>query len=174
MKLSCYLIVLTGLIGSACASGTGPVTSTPAPPAKPALHIDLAKYRPKFQVAEAGTNTAAKPAVVPTQHINNQLHPLLDSVAAQNCKILYAQGYRILVYSGNERKEAMDVRKAVTQRLPETEEFFTYQQPTFRLKVGNYLSRLEARTDMNRLSDIAPKAMIVSEQVIINKPKGRD
>ena len=65
----------------------------------------------------------------------------------------------------------MDVRKVVTQRLPEVVEYFTYTQPTFRLKIGNYLSRLEARADMSRLSDIAPNAMLVYEQVIINKPQ---
>ena len=175
MKISCYLLLLFGLFTAGCASAGGGSTSggTTAPAKTTAgVHLDLAKYRPTFptEATPAATSAApAKPDVTPTHHINERLHTRLDSLASSNLNIRYAQGYRIMVYSLNERKQAMDMRKAITQRLPDEPEYFTYNHPTFRLKIGDYLSRLEARQALEQIRDIAPNAMIVPEQVNINK-----
>ena len=177
MKTSCYLFLLFGLFTAGCASAGGGATSgNTTPPTKTAsVHLDLAKYRPTFPVsAEPATPAApARPLVEPTHHINQQLHARLDSISESNLNIRYAQGYRILVYSLNERKQAMDLRKAITQRLPEETDYFTYQQPTFRLKVGDYLSRLEARAVLDQIKDIAPNAMVIPDQIFINKAQAK-
>ncbi len=136
---------------------------------------DLSAYRPKFPVppAETATNTQtateATVTVMPANHVNNRVLALLDTVANANKTIKYAQGYRILVYTGTERKVAMDIRRAVIDRIPEERDYLQYRQPTFRLKVGDYLNRIEAQQVLSRIKDISPNALIISDQINVNR-----
>lgn len=90
-------------------------------------------------------------------------------MANANKNIKYAQGYRILAYTGTERKTAMDIRRAIIDRIPEERDYLQYRQPTFRLKVGDYLNRIEAQQVLSRIKDISPNALIVSDQINVNR-----
>ena len=107
--------------------------------------------------------------VEPTNHVNQQVAVLMDTVASVNKNIRYAQGYRILAYNGSERQTVMNLRKSIIARVPEEKDYLTYQQPNFRLKIGDFFSRVEAQQVLNRLSDLIPNAQIVPEQININK-----
>lgn len=136
---------------------------------------DFSAYRPKFPAppAEAAGNNkpASEPTVLvtPTNHVNNRVMALLDTMANVNTAIKYAQGYRILAYTGTERKTAMDMRRAIIERIPEERDYLQYRQPTFRLKVGDYLTRIEAQQVLSRIRDISPNALIVTDQININR-----
>ena len=96
---------------------------------------------------------------------------LLDTLAASNKNIKYAQGYRILVYTGNDRKTAFDLRKSAVNNLPEERDYLTYVQPTFKLKIGDFYTRMEANQALQQLRNIAPNASIIAEQINVNRPK---
>ncbi|MFC5269073.1 sporulation protein [Adhaeribacter terreus] len=128
---------------------------------------DLSAYRPKV----AAPSETAAAAIAPTNHVNEKVEMLLDTLAAANKNIKYAQGYRILVYTGNDRKTAFDLRKTVVNQLPEEREYLTYVQPTFKLKIGDFYTRMEANEVLQQLRNIAPNASIISEQINVNRPK---
>jgi hypothetical protein len=158
-------------IVSACASTASTTTDNKSGSPKTE---DLSKYRPKFKVPEASTKTDAGanpftplPGTTPTNHVNELVTALLDTVATMNKSVRYAQGYRILAYSGTERKAAMDIRTAIINRVPEERDYLQYKQPTFRLKIGDYFNRLEAQQVLQRIKDIIPNAMIVVDQINI-------
>jgi hypothetical protein len=90
---------------------------------------------------------------------------LLDTIAVLNKSVRFAQGYRILAYSGTDRKAAMDLRKAIVNRIPEERDYLQYKQPTYRLKVGDYFSRVEAQQVLLRFKDLVPNAMIIVDQI---------
>ena len=93
----------------------------------------------------------------------------MDTVASVNKNIKYAQGYRILAYNGSQRQDVMNLRKSILTRVPEVKDYLTYQQPNFRLKIGDFFSRMEAQQVLNRISDLIPNAQIVQEQINIDK-----
>lgn len=136
---------------------------------------DFSAYRPKFSAPPAepagNTKSAVEPTIVvtPTNHVNNRVLALLDTMANANKAIKYAQGYRILAYTGTERKTAMDMRRSIIERIPEERDYLQYRQPTFRLKVGDYLTRIEAQQVLSRIRDITPNALIVSDQINVNR-----
>lgn len=132
---------------------------------------DFSAYRPKFPAPPADTKPATEPTVIvaPTHHVNNRVLALLDTMANVNKAIKYAQGYRILAYTGTERKTAMDMRRAIIDRIPEERDYLQYRQPTFRLKVGDYLTRIEAQQVLSRIRDITPNALIVTDQINVNR-----
>ena len=127
---------------------------------------DISVYRPKYPAEESGASAAR---VEPTAHANDKVAVLMDSVASVNKNIKYAQGYRILAYNGSERQTVMNLRKSIIARVPEQKDYLTYQQPNFRLKIGDYFSRIEAQQVLNQLSDLIPNAQIVQDQINIPK-----
>ncbi|QNF31760.1 sporulation protein [Adhaeribacter swui] len=136
---------------------------------------DFSVYRPKFPAPPTESTENPKPTteptvlVTPTNHVNNRVTALLDTMASANKAIKYASGYRILMYTGTERKTAMDMRRAIIERIPEERDYLQYRQPTFRLKVGDYLTRIEAQQVLSRIRDISPNALIITDQININR-----
>ena len=134
---------------------------------------DLSRYRPVFTspAATAAKPLGAKPAVMPTNHVNNQIDQRLRDQAVTNLNIKYAQGYRILAYVGLERDQAMAIRRAIISRYPEETDYIVFKQPTYRLLIGDYLTRLEAEQAMLRIKPLAPKAQLQPTQVVLNKTR---
>lgn len=130
---------------------------------------DLRKYRPKFDLPSGASNTntgsTAAATAMPTNHANAKVAALMDTLANMNKSIRYAQGYRILAYTGMERKTALDLRAEIVARLPDEPVYPQYKQPTWRVKVGDYFSRIEAQQVLLRIKDLVPNAMIVVDQI---------
>lgn len=175
LVLATLQISLISACGSSKASGTSGKHDTAAAKTvgsgnRKARTEDFSAYRPKVAAAptESGTTTAA---VAPTHHVNDKVAILLDTVAAANKNIKYAQGYRILAYTGNDRKTAFDLRKAIVGQMPEERDYLTYVQPTFKLKIGDFYSRMEANQALQQIRNIVPKASIISDQVNVNRPR---
>lgn len=171
IRNSCLLIwCLAMLFACASAKKTGRDSTKGAAKAE-----DLSAFRPKFPAVPAPAspdNTgseAVNVTLVPTNHVNNRVNALLDTVANANKSIRYARGFRILAYTGTERKTAMDMRKAIIDRIPDERDYLQYKQPTFRLKIGDYLNRIEAQQVLSRILDITPNALIISDQINVNR-----
>ena len=144
---------------------------------KNAYNEDLSSYRPKFtpeakpEEKDDKPKVAAKPEtpVKPQNDVTRVVNLKLDSLAVKNRKIKLAQGYRILVYTGTSSEEAKKMKEKVYKLTP-TEEIYTiYKQPTFRVKVGDYYNRLEANHVFVKLQKDFPNAMLVPDQVNIEK-----
>lgn len=157
------LFLLFLLVSVACSPRAGTSTSDSG---KVRVVEDLSIYRPKYASSEAGTTVAR---AEPGNHVNNRVAVLMDTVASVNRGIKYAQGYRILAYNGSERETVMNLRKSIIRRVPGEQEYLTYQQPNFRLKIGDYFSRMEAQQVLNQLRDLIPNAQIVQEEINIPK-----
>lgn len=170
--LNSFLVIASTLLFS-CAGTTGASSNSSKATGETGKAEDLSAFRPKFPPPpeEAGTTTPAEPVVpvVPANHVNSRVLALLDTVANANKGIKYAQGFRILAYTGTERKAALDIRKAIIDRIPEERDYLQYRQPTFRLKVGDYLSRVDAQQVLSRIKDITPNALIISDQINVNR-----
>lgn len=176
--LFCVLVVF---LTSACVSSTGASSggntstgktgNTAGTASAGGVVEDLSKYRPKFSVPASptgnNTNTANRATATPTNHINARVAALMDTISTLNKSRRYAQGFRIQAYSGTERKAAMDMRTALVTRLNDEGVYLQYKQPTFRLKVGDYFTRVEAQQALLQIRDISPKAMIVVDQINI-------
>lgn len=97
----------------------------------------------------------------------------LDSLVGQHIEHNKAangiQGYRVQIFFGSERKAANDAKTHFLQLMPEEEVYFIYQQPYFKVRVGDYRTRLEAEAVYRKLIHTFDKAFIVPDK--INLPK---
>ena len=66
----------------------------------------------------------------------------LDSLIERNIELNQAangiQGYRIQIFFGSDRRAANEARTKFLQLYPETEAYLVYQQPNFKVRVGDF------------------------------------
>jgi len=54
-------------------------------------------------------------------------------------------GYRIQLFSGAERNNANALKTKILKLYPETPAYLIYQQPYFKLRVGDYRTKIETQ-----------------------------
>jgi hypothetical protein len=69
------------------------------------------------------------------------------------------------VYSGIKREDALNVRKKLSQSLPELDSEVQYRQPNFRVRTGQYFTRLEAQKDYLAVKRHFPNAIVIPDRV---------
>ena len=74
-------------------------------------------------------------------------------------------GYRIQIYFGGNRQKATEVKLDFSGRYPNLSSYLTYQQPNFKVRVGDFRSRNEAQKTLNEITGIYPTSFIVPDEV---------
>jgi hypothetical protein len=78
-------------------------------------------------------------------------------------------GYRIQLFSGSERNNANTLKTKFLKLFPETPAYLIYQQPYFKLRVGDYRTKIEAQQIFYKLQDDFGQVIIIPDK--INLPK---
>lgn len=166
------MIVIIALLGvSGCASR---LTSSTAGGAGK-YSEDLSVWRPEVQLRTDSVATAA-PAPERTRTnryvearlaVTNEVNGILDSIYTENLSRGFVDGYTIQVYSGIKREDALNVKKLMTQSLPDLESDVQYRQPNFRVRTGKYLTRLEAQKDYLAVKKHFPNAIVIPDRIEI-------
>src|SRR5688572_13287296 len=86
---------------------------------------------------------------------------LLKKQKEQNLASPNIEGYRIQIYFGGNRQKASEVKLDFTSRYPGVQAYLTYQQPNFKVRVGDYRNRFEAQKLLKEIDGIYPTAFIV-------------
>ncbi len=136
---------------------------------------DLSKYRPELDIEENELAPAPEqaletnaPNITPVNDITNQLNNVLDSPEPQTSD-RSVQGYTIQVYSGSSREAANDAKSMVYKLFPESRPETTYIQPNYKVKVGKYLTRMEAQKLFARLKNDFQGAMVIPEKFALSR-----
>ncbi len=101
--------------------------------------------------------------------IDNKVDLLLQKKLELDQQKPSIQGFRVQLYYGGNRTEALELKSKFAQLHPEVESYLIYQQPYFRLRVGDFRSRLEAYKLMKKVEKEFPSVFIVNDE--INFPK---
>ncbi len=137
---------------------------------KPYYHEDLYSLRPKFSDAPDTakiTQERKKAELLPTRNVNEKVDFVLDSINRFNVTRKFIEGYTIQIYSGQKREDAMNAKKQMIADASDLTAELEYNQPKFRVRVGNYFSRLEAQKDLLRLKRTFPNAILVPEKIMV-------
>jgi hypothetical protein len=82
-----------------------------------------------------------------------------------------SSGFRIQIYSTNERKAYMQEEDRFKAMFPDVPFYLEYSPPNYKLRVGDYKNRLEAQYLFFKLSDEFPHLFLVPDK--INPPQYR-
>ncbi|MDX1628326.1 MAG: hypothetical protein R3345_06485 [Fulvivirga sp.] len=105
--------------------------------------------------------------VEPTHDVTGSLNAVIDSIAKLRQDIRYLDGYTILVYSGTSSEQAQIAKGKVHSIIDDSNPSLRFEEPNFRVKVGEYFSRLEAQEDYALLRKEFPKSIIIPARISI-------
>lgn len=142
-RLTLLLLMMFGALGTAWAQ-------TPALPAVKSPDLKSQLDSPRFEMDSAIEAQLAKKKEL------NKLKPAT------------VEGFRVQVYAGNSRQQALQIRTDVLAANPDFAAYLIYKQPTFRVRVGDFKTRYEAQKLLNELKSIYPASFIVPDEVLVN------
>lgn len=99
------------------------------------------------------------------------LSTLIESYKRENYKEQGIDGYRIQLFSdgGNNAKDrAQSLLDELVRNYPEVSSYLTYQQPNFKVRIGNFRTKAEARQFQTVLSQNYPGCFIVRDLIKVN------
>lgn len=172
MRIVSYFFLYLVMSGMAsCVSSSSGVKSSRG------YSEDLSGYRIDY---EAGTeeNTTGEELnltepgeltgnITPTHDITGALNDTLEKIAENNKENNVISGYTILVYLGSSRETASEAKDRVYRVLPDSRPQIQYIQPSYKVKVGKFLQRLEAQKTFSMLKEEFPNALIIPEKIEI-------
>lgn len=160
-KRTVWILLVFGWLFS-CAPRTVPVST------EEKYHEDLSRTLPDIESYESpfseDTVPKRKNFNQPFMDVTADLDNVLDSIYVLNRQIPYLR-YTILVHNSNSREEAEEARRNVYRVLPKAKPKLQFVSPSYKVKVGNYLNKLDAYQTLVKLKDLFPNAVIVPEQV---------
>ena len=136
---------------------------------------DLSLYRPapQFGSENSNTNSASElnqPKITSEKlYINDKIDDFLADRAQKNKAVKYANGYRIQLYVGRERKIVDDAKLFLHQTYPNMNPYLTYSLPIYKLKVGDFLTKNDAERMLTQLKPNYPDAIVISEKIDVKK-----
>ncbi len=132
---------------------------------------DISHLLPKYEEASRETVETEEP-IAPTQTVfaddNEKVDAALEKIIEQN-KTYQNQGYRIQVFSGNSRADFENAKSYMLRNFPHLEIYESYSQPTYRIRVGDFLYYQDAEKYSGLLRQRFGTTRIVSEKINIKK-----
>jgi septal ring-binding cell division protein DamX len=89
-------------------------------------------------------------------------------MAVRNQTVKYIDGYTIQIYTGNDRNEADQAKEQALSLDVALNPTISYYQPSYKVKVGQYATRLEAHKTYESLKKQFPRALLVPERIKVN------
>ena len=132
----------------------------------------LAEYRIQYEdslqnndatVAAPERNTISGP-ITTRYAVTEEVDNYLDAVSENNREKNEYQGFTLQVYTGGSREEANEAKAKVYDALPDARPNINYNSSIYRVKVGEYASRLEAQEDYNALKEDFPYVLLVPQK----------
>jgi hypothetical protein len=83
----------------------------------------------------------------------------------QNISTPTMRGFRIQIYFGSTRQKASETKLDFSGKHPDIPAYITYQQPNFKVRVGDYRTRFEAQKLLSEIEGMYPTSFIVPDDV---------
>lgn len=100
---------------------------------------------------------------------SNEIDKLLLKHLQINSENESIDGYRIQIHFGGEREKAKTIKTKFLQQFPDVAAYELYQQPNFKVRVGDFRTRLEAQKFMSEINTYFPSAFIVADEIHLPK-----
>ncbi len=100
---------------------------------------------------------------------DSRVDTLISRYTQVNQKYESIEGYRIQISAGSNRNNVYQTKSQFYQNFPDIKQYIIYQSPNFKLRVGNYRTRLEAYKDLQEILPIFNGAFIIRDEIKITE-----
>ena len=97
-----------------------------------------------------------------------RIDALIKKQVAINEKQKGIPGYRVQIFFGFHKKGAIEVKQDFLEKYPDTEAYILYDQPYFKVRVGNCRTRLKAKKLYNEISVDFHNGFIVEDLISVS------
>jgi hypothetical protein len=117
------------------------------------------------------TKTHAQTDSTPKPELKSQIidHSGVQKYIDKHQKIVkkkpFIEGYRIQIYNGNNKEDANKVRTEFYSNFPSLRCYLSYQQPYYKVRVGDYQDQGSAKADLKKMARNYPSSFLVPDQI---------
>ena len=98
----------------------------------------------------------------------SDLNFLLDAHYDKNKHCDLMQGYRIQIMNSSNREDAYEKKAKVYRHFSKFKGYIVYDQPYYKLRIGDFETKLEARKFLKEVIQTFSTAFIVRDEIKIN------
>jgi len=121
-----------------------------------------------FFTVTAGAQTRGKVEVIKDARIDTfAAHRLELNKGADAMTI---NGFRVQIFTGENRKDAYNAQAKFQEQFPDTKSYIIYNEPNFKVRVGDFRTRLDAEKLQNDLKKLFTGMFIIQEKITPPKP----
>jgi SPOR domain len=77
----------------------------------------------------------------------------------------FVEGYRIQIYNGNNKEDANKIKVEFYSNYPGMRCYLNYQQPYYKVRVGDYQDQGSAKADLKKMARTYPSSFLVPDQI---------
>mgnify|MGYP001123953561 CR=1 FL=1 len=77
----------------------------------------------------------------------------------------FQEGFRIQIYNGSNRDDANRIKSDFYSKFPYMRCYISYQQPYYKVRVGDYEDQTEAKPDLKKMAKFYPSSFLVPDQI---------
>lgn len=173
--LRIFLFILVVLTATACARRTTPSRSGSSGQLAN-YSEDIHHLLPRYDDMEAGKEpedreetNKVEPVNTAFSDDNEKVNAALEKIIEHNKAYNNGQGFRIQVFAGNSRADFENAKSYMLRNFPQLEIYESYSQPTYRIRVGDFLYYQDAEKYNSSLRQRFGTTRIVSEKINIKK-----
>ncbi len=120
-----------------------------------------------FSYFSSGAQTVT--SVLPNQNVtieqDTMIRVLMDYTTSVASVKMTTDGYRIQLASSSNRKSVLDMKAQFVAQYPDVKAYLEYHQPTFRLRVGDFESKISAYAFQQEILPFFPDGFIVQDKI---------
>lgn len=128
-----------------------------------------------LMVVRQANGQAVQPPPVKPGKVAYQYDHRLDTLIEKHVRINETKnsipGYRVQIYFGGQRTKANETKSEFLKKYPETSAYLIYQQPNFKIRVGDFRDRLQAYEFYMKLIADFKTAFIVKDEITLPELK---
>lgn len=81
--------------------------------------------------------------------------------------IYTTKGYRIVIYNGADRKQAIDAKNKFSKTFTGLRSYMSYNVPSYKIKVGDFEGKADANEFLRQVSKFFPSSFIVPDIITV-------
>ena len=93
----------------------------------------------------------------------------IDALGERYRSTFKLKGYRIQIHSGNKRQPANQTRASFSRIHPKTKAHLDYEQPYYKVRVGDFKTKLEALKYKTFIIKEFPNSFIVKDKIDVSE-----
>jgi hypothetical protein len=79
------------------------------------------------------------------------------------------KGYRVQIHFGSDRDKAKEIKLKFTQKFPSVSSYEKYDLPNFKVRVGDFRTRIEAYKFLKEITADFPSSFLVQDEIELSE-----